>query len=125
MTQELTTIGGHARIDGEALLVLRFVVKKVKGRSYVYLHGRDKHGKIKTIYIGPLEEIAKYYLINVKGKSDVVDRPGFEPGASRMPTERSSRLSYRPISSCLSTVYNYFLTFRKYSKQSSHMSSPA
>ena len=26
----------------------------------------------------------------------VVDRPGFEPGTSRMPTARSSRLSYRP-----------------------------
>ena len=26
----------------------------------------------------------------------VVDRPGFEPGTSRLPTERSSRLSYRP-----------------------------
>ena len=29
--------------------------------------------------------------------SVVVDRPGFEPGTSRMPTERSSRLSYRPV----------------------------
>ncbi len=35
----------------------------------------------------------------------VVDRPGFEPGTSRMPTERSSRLSYRPstLSQCHST----------------------
>ncbi len=28
----------------------------------------------------------------------VVDRPGFEPGTSRVRTERSSRLSYRPTS---------------------------
>ena len=26
----------------------------------------------------------------------MVDRPGFEPGTSRVQTERSSRLSYRP-----------------------------
>ncbi len=26
----------------------------------------------------------------------VVDRPGFEPGTSRVQAERSSRLSYRP-----------------------------
>ncbi len=26
----------------------------------------------------------------------MVDRPGFEPGASRVQAERSSRLSYRP-----------------------------
>ena len=98
MTQELTTLGSAPEIHGEPHLVLRFVVKRVKGRPYVYLHGRDEHGQIKTIYVGPLEEIAKYYLINVKGKSGVVDRPGFEPGASRMPTERSARLSYRPNS---------------------------
>ena len=29
----------------------------------------------------------------------LVDRPGFEPGTSRMPTGRSSRLSYRPTPS--------------------------
>ena len=69
MMQELTTIEGHAENHGEALLVLRFVVKKVKGKPYVYLHGRDETGRVKTIYVGPLEEIAKYYLVNVKGKA--------------------------------------------------------
>ena len=78
------------------------MVKKVKGKAYVYLHGRDESGEIRTIYIGPLEEIANFYLINMKGKiidrkrGWVVDRPGFEPGASRLQAERSSELSYRP-----------------------------
>ncbi len=31
-----------------------------------------------------------------EGSGGVVDRPGFEPGASRVQAERSSRLSYRP-----------------------------
>ncbi len=43
-------------------MVLCFVVKKVNERSYVCLYGRDKEGRIETIYIGHLEEIAKYYL---------------------------------------------------------------
>ncbi len=84
MTQELTTLDSDARNHGEAYLVFRFVVKRVKGKDYVYLQGRDEQGHVKTIYVGPLEEIAKYYLVNVKSRGWVVDRPGFEPGTSRL-----------------------------------------
>ncbi len=37
----------------------------------------------------------------------LVDRPGFEPGSSRVQTERSSRLSYRPIIYILSNPFNF------------------
>jgi len=38
---------------------LRYVVKKIKGNYYVYLHGR-KNGKLITKYIGPLERIVEF-----------------------------------------------------------------
>ncbi|BAF34810.1 hypothetical protein APE_1882a [Aeropyrum pernix K1] len=38
----------------------------------------------------------------------VVDRPGFEPGASRVQAGRSSRLSYRPTQAKLTYVYRSF-----------------
>ena len=60
---------------------------------YVYLQGRE-NGKVVTRYLGPLGRIVEG-VVRVSGMG-VVDRPGFEPGTSRMPTERSSRLSYRP-----------------------------
>ncbi len=43
----------------------------------------------------------------------MVDRPGFEPGTSRVQTERSSRLSYRPIN-CYITgrVINLKVSYR-------------
>ncbi len=97
MTQELTTLKYDARNLGESYLVFRFVVKKVNVILSFYLQGRDEQGHVKTIYVGSLEKIEKYYLVNVKSEGFMVDRPGFEPGTSRMPTERSSELSYRPF----------------------------
>ena len=74
-----------------------FVVKKIKGHYYVYMEYREK-GKYKIKYVGPLEKVMKEYfeLKRLFKRSVLVDRPGFEPGTSRMPTERSARLSYRP-----------------------------
>ena len=70
MIQQLTTLENDVRTHGENYLVFRFVVKKVKGKDYIYLQGRDEQGHVKTIYVGPLEEIAKYYLVfNVKGEA--------------------------------------------------------
>ncbi|SAI83924.1 integrase C-terminal fragment [Saccharolobus solfataricus] len=44
-----------------------------------------------------LVRLLKFYVSSGGvGVSPTVDRPGFEPGTSRMPTEHSSRLSYRP-----------------------------
>jgi hypothetical protein len=60
---------------------------------------------IRKGYRKPSRELVKRLLELIEGKGaegvapsavGVVDRPGFEPGTSRMPTERSSRLSYRP-----------------------------
>ena len=74
-----------------------FVVKKIKGHYYVYMEYREK-GEYKIKYVGPLERVMKEYfqLKKMVKESMLVDRPGFEPGTSRMPTERSTRLSYRP-----------------------------
>ena len=104
---------------------LGLIVKRVKGKLYVYEYVKVD-GKPITKYVGPLEEIvrtyqalkagitvnhtmrtrqlrrlAQYIVDNLmeKLKEDpgvVVDRPGFEPGTSRVQAERSSRLSYRP-----------------------------
>ena len=74
-----------------------FVVKKIKGHYYVYMEYRER-GRYKIKYVGPLEKIMReYFGLKRQFKRDyLVDRPGFEPGTSRMPTERSARLSYRP-----------------------------
>ena len=34
-------------------MVFCFVVKRVKGRDYVYLQGRDKQGHVKTSMLAP------------------------------------------------------------------------
>ncbi|OYT57402.1 MAG: hypothetical protein B6U76_01115 [Desulfurococcales archaeon ex4484_217_2] len=44
------------------LIPLKYVVKKVKGRLYVYLRGRKSEGKVVTKYIGPPERIVETYL---------------------------------------------------------------
>ena len=74
-----------------------FVVKKIKGHYYVYMEYRER-GKYKIKYVGPFEKIMReYFELKRQFKRErLVDRPGFEPGTSRMPTERSARLSYRP-----------------------------
>ncbi len=90
--------GGYQGSSG--VIWLGVVVKRIKGRLYVYEQYR-RDGKVVTRYIGSLESIVdgwKRCRNGVEGRSPhLVDRPGFEPGASRMPTGRSSRLSYRPI----------------------------
>ncbi len=82
------------------MIWLGIVVKRIKGRLYVYEQYR-RDGKVITRYIGSLESIVdgwKRCKDGVEGHSpQLVDRPGFEPGASRVQAERSSRLSYRPI----------------------------
>ncbi len=47
---------------------LTIVVKRVKGKLYVYDEFRDKAtGKVKTYYIGPLEEMVRVYQIVKQG----------------------------------------------------------
>ena len=89
MTHELTTLGSDPEIHGEPHLVLRFVVKKIKVKAYVYLHGRDEHGQIKTIYVGPLEEIAKFYLTYKKSVNMAPGR-GLEPPTTGLTARRST-----------------------------------
>ncbi len=61
-----------------------------------------RDGRVVTKYVGPLERIVEEWKtlknIGLRGEAPrMVDRPGFEPGASRVQAERSSRLSYRPV----------------------------
>ena len=61
-----------------------WVVKRVKGRLYVYMQYREG-GKVITKYLGPLDRIAEFYF------KHVVRGVGFEPtqayaiGASARP----------------------------------------
>ncbi len=59
MPSELTTFGG---------VTLGLVVKKIKGKLYVYEQFRVG-GKVVTKYVGPLEEIVRLYQIaKLKGQ---------------------------------------------------------
>lgn len=59
-----------------------FYVKEIKGKYYVYVIEKDKEGKQRQHYIGPLEEIIENY-ISIGGSGGVphTPRPGFEPGS--------------------------------------------
>ncbi len=49
-------------------VTLTLVIKKVKGRLYVYEQFRSKAtGKVHTVYIGPLEELVRVYQIVKSG----------------------------------------------------------
>jgi hypothetical protein len=43
------------------MVPLKPVVKKIKGRVYVYLQGRE-NGKVVTKYLGPLDRIVNEWL---------------------------------------------------------------
>ena len=43
------------------IIPLRLVVKRIKNNLYVYLEGRE-NGKHKTLYIGSLDTITRYYI---------------------------------------------------------------
>ena len=75
----------------------QYKIRQRGKKYYVYKIEKDSNGNVKETYIGPLDKIVEFYVsIGGVGVSPTVDRPGFEPGTSRMPTEHSSRLSYRP-----------------------------
>ncbi len=61
VAEGLTTGKTTIVLDGAVILPLRFVVKRIKDKLYVYLQGRE-NGKIVTKYIGPLDKIAEFYL---------------------------------------------------------------
>ncbi len=46
-------------------ILLRIVVKRIKNNLYVYLEGRDD-GRHKTLYIGSLDAIVRYYIARFK-----------------------------------------------------------
>ncbi len=111
MPSQLTTVGG---------VTLGFVVKKVKGRLYVYEQYRVG-GKVITKYVAPLEVLVRYYQMRVvnndasvnykltsrilrrltealakavvnslKNKKLVGPPPGLEPGTSGSTAPRSA-----------------------------------
>ena len=93
MAQELTTLSPNAEVDGQKLWVLRFVVKKIKGNIYVYLQGREEDGKVRTIYIGPLDKIVKTYLSVSNGNENlrkVAPGRGLEPPTTGLTARRST-----------------------------------
>ena len=58
MTQELTKLGGGG--DNDLVIQLGFMIKRVKGKQYVYEYVRI-NGKPIVKYVGPLEEIVRTY----------------------------------------------------------------
>ena len=88
--------------------VVKRVTKKLKSdgsiRTYYYVYEQYRDGKrVVTKYIAPLDNIIEFYVKHRVG--EVVDRPGFEPGTSRLQAGRSSRLSYRPIMESISFLH--------------------
>ena len=72
-------------------------IREIKGKYYVYLIEKDNEGNRRDHYVGPLDKVVKIALWVLGGTPpNTVDRPGLEPGTSRVRTEHSSRLSYRP-----------------------------
>ena len=116
MGKRLTTNATTYKIYEVSIMGRKYVVKRlVKDLSdgtkgvYYYVYEQYRQGnKVVTKYIGKLDDIIEFFI--KYRNSGMVDRPGFEPGTSRMPTERSSRLSYRP------TYYSLYsrLLFRDY-----------
>ena len=111
MVHWLTTNSTSVVVSVVEALGRRFVVKRVTKklksdgsiRTYYYVYEQFRDGKrVVTKYIAPLDNIIEFYIKH--RVREVVDRPGFEPGTSRMPTERSSRLSYRPTITISSTI---------------------
>ncbi|MCD6488020.1 MAG: putative integrase [Desulfurococcales archaeon] len=62
--------------------VVKRITKELKDRSiatYYYVYEQYRiDGRVKTKYIAKLDEVIEFYVKNV------VDRPGFEPGTSRV-----------------------------------------
>ena len=49
-------------------ITLTLVIKRIKGRLYVYEEFRDRAtGEVRTHYIGPLEEMARVYQLVKQG----------------------------------------------------------
>ena len=57
---------------------------------------RSYKNKLKKGERKPSRQLIAKLMERIGNEKMLVDRPGFEPGTSRMPTERSTRLSYRP-----------------------------
>ncbi len=102
MGKRLTTNATTYKIYGVFIMGRKYVVKRIvkdlsdgsKGIYYYVYEQYRKNGRVVTKYIAKLDDIIEFYIKHRNER--MVDRPGFEPGTSRMPTERSSRLSYRP-----------------------------
>ena len=59
-----------------------FYVKEIKGKYYVYIIEKDKDGKQRHHYVGPLEKIIELALGVLGGVPlSKVAGPGFEPGS--------------------------------------------
>ena len=75
------------------------ILRERRGRYYVYKLEYEG-GKARERYVGPLVDVAETYLKLKDGTGGVgvthhKPRPGFEPGTSALPGQRSTRLSYR------------------------------
>ncbi len=90
--------GGYQGSSG--VIWLGVVVKRIKGRLYVYEQYR-RDGKVVTRYIGSLESIVdgwKRCRNGVEGRSPRLVGPGgFEPPTARLSAGRSTWLSYGPV----------------------------
>ena len=85
--------------SSSGVIWLGYVVKRIKGRLYVYEQYR-RDGKVVTKYIGSLESIVdgyKRFRNRVEGCSTQLVGPGgFEPPTARLSAGRSTWLSYGP-----------------------------
>ncbi len=89
--------GGSQSSSG--VILLGIVVKRIKGRLYIYEQYR-RDGKVITKYVGSLESIVdgwKRCRHEVEGRSPHLVGPGgFEPPTARLSAGRSTWLSYGP-----------------------------
>ena len=75
----------------------QYKIRQRGNKYYVYKLENDDKGNVRERYVGPLDKVVEFYVSSGGvGVSPTMDRPGFEPGTSRVRTEHSSRLSYRP-----------------------------
>jgi len=75
----------------------QYKIRQRGKKYYVYKIEKDSNGNVKETYVGPLDKIVEFYVsIGGVGVSPTVDRPGFEPGTSRLQaSERGENPSFK------------------------------